>query len=53
MPMHLNSLTPMRISGTPRSFLNSDSRCPTSIEAVVISGDLTVRCRYYGSGWFR
>ena len=40
MPMHLNSLTPMRISGTPRSFLNLDSRCPTSIEAVVIGGDL-------------
>ena len=40
MPMHLNSLTPMRISGTPRSFLNLDSRRPTSIEAVVIGGDL-------------
>jgi hypothetical protein len=40
MPMHLNSLTPMRISGTPRSFLNLDSRCPTSIEAFVIGGDL-------------
>ena len=40
MPMHLNSLTPMRISGTPRSFLNLDSRCPTSIEGVVIGGDL-------------
>jgi hypothetical protein len=40
MPMHLNSLTPMRISGTPRSFLNLDSRCPTPIEAVVIGGDL-------------
>lgn len=40
MPMHLNSLTPMRISGTPRSFLNLDSRCPTSIEAVVTGGDL-------------
>src|SRR5205807_36980 len=40
MPMHLNSLTPMPISGTPRSFLNLDSRCPTSIEAVVIGGDL-------------
>ena len=40
MPMHLNSLTPMRISGTPRSFLNLDSRCPTPIEAVVIDGDL-------------
>jgi len=38
--MHLNSLTPMRISGTPRSFLNLDSRCPTSIEAVVIGGGL-------------
>ena len=38
--MHLNSLTPMRISGTPRSFLNLDSRCPTPIEAVVIGGDL-------------
>jgi hypothetical protein len=38
--MHLNSLTPMRISGTPRSFLNLDSRCPTSIEAVVTGGDL-------------
>jgi len=38
--MHLNSLTPMRISGTPRSFLNLDSRCPTSIEAFVIGGDL-------------
>jgi hypothetical protein len=38
--MHLNSLTPMRISGTPRSFLNLDSRCPTSIEAVAIGGDL-------------
>src|SRR5437868_15427693 len=37
--MHLNSLTPMRISGTPRSFLNLDSRCPTSIEAVAIGGD--------------
>src|SRR3984893_17781438 len=35
MPMHLNSLTPMRISGTPRSFLNLDSRCPTPVEAVV------------------
>jgi hypothetical protein len=32
--------TPMRISGTPRSFLNFDSRCPTSIEAVAIGGDL-------------
>jgi hypothetical protein len=40
MPMHLNSLTPMRISGTPRSFLNLDSRCPTPIEAFVIGGDL-------------
>ena len=30
----------MRISGTPRSFLNLDSRCPTPIEAVVIGGDL-------------
>ena len=30
----------IRISGTPRSFLNLDSRCPTSIEAVVIGGDL-------------
>jgi hypothetical protein len=40
MPMHLNSLTPMRISGTPRSFLNLDSRCLTSIEAVVVGGDL-------------
>jgi len=40
MPMHLNSLTPMRISGTPRSFLNLDSRRPTPIEAVVIGGDL-------------
>ena len=40
MPMHLNSLTPMRISGTPRSFLNLDSRCPPPIEAVVIGGDL-------------
>jgi hypothetical protein len=40
MPMHLNSLTPMRISGTPRSFLNLDSRCPTSIEAIVIGGGL-------------
>jgi len=38
--MHLNSLTPVRISGTPRSFLNLGSRCPTSIEAVVIGGDL-------------
>ena len=38
--MHLNSLTPMRISGTPLSFLNLDSRCPTSIEAVAIGGDL-------------
>jgi hypothetical protein len=38
MPMHLNSLTPMRISGTPRSFLNFDSRCPTPIEAIVIIG---------------
>jgi hypothetical protein len=38
--MHLNSLTPIRISGTPRSFLNLDSRCPTSIEAVVTGGDL-------------
>ena len=38
--MHLNSLTPMRISGTPRSFLNLDSRCLTSIEAVVFGGDL-------------
>ena len=38
--MHLNSLNPMRISGTPRSFLNLDSRCPTSIEAVAIGGDL-------------
>jgi hypothetical protein len=40
MPMHLNSLTPMRICGTPRSFLNLDSRCPTSIEVVVIGGGL-------------
>jgi hypothetical protein len=40
MPTHLNSLTPMRISGTPRSFLNLDSRCPTSIEAIVIGGGL-------------
>ena len=40
MPMHLNSLTPMRISGTPRSFLNLGSCCPTPIEAVVIGGDL-------------
>jgi hypothetical protein len=40
MPMHLNSLTPMRISGTPRSFVNLDSRCPTSIEAIVIGGGL-------------
>ena len=40
MPMHLNSLTPMRISGMPRSFLNLDSRCPTPIEAIVIIGDL-------------
>ena len=40
MPMHLNSLTPIRISGTPRSFLNLDSRRPTPIEAVVIGGDL-------------
>jgi hypothetical protein len=38
--MHLNSLTPMRISGTPRSFLNLDSRCPTSIDAIVIGGGL-------------
>lgn len=38
--MHLNSLTPMRISGTPRSFLNLDSRCPTPIEAIVIGGGL-------------
>jgi hypothetical protein len=38
--MHLNSLTPMRISGTPRSFLNLGSRRPTPIEAVVIGGDL-------------
>ena len=38
--MHLNSLTPIRISGTPRSFLNLGSRCPTPIEAVVIGGDL-------------
>jgi hypothetical protein len=30
----------MRISGTPRSFLNLDSRCLTSIEAVVTGGDL-------------
>ena len=30
----------MRISGTPRSFLNLDSRRPTSIEAFVIGGDL-------------
>jgi hypothetical protein len=37
MPTHLNSLTPMRISGTPRSFLNLDSRCPTSIDAIVIA----------------
>src|SRR6185295_1876104 len=36
--MHLNSLTPMRISGTPRSFLNLDSCCPTSIVAVAIGG---------------
>jgi hypothetical protein len=28
------------ISGTPRSFLNLDSRCPTSIEAIVIGGGL-------------
>jgi len=40
MPMHSNSLTPMRISGTPRSFLNLDSRCPTPIEAIVIGGSL-------------
>jgi hypothetical protein len=40
MPMHLNSLTPMRISGTPRSFLNLDSRSRTSIEAIVIGGGL-------------
>ena len=40
MPMHSNSLTPMRISRTPRSFLNLDSRCPTPIEAFVIGGDL-------------
>jgi hypothetical protein len=40
MPMHLNSLTPMRISGIPRSFLNLDNRCPTSIEAIVIGGGL-------------
>ena len=40
MPMHLNSLTPMRISGTLRSFLNLDSRCPTSIEAGMVGGDL-------------
>jgi len=40
MPMHLNSLTPMRISGTPLSFLNLGSRRPTPIEAVVIGGDL-------------
>jgi hypothetical protein len=38
--MHLNSLTPMRICGMPRSFLNLDSRCPTSIEVVVIGGGL-------------
>ena len=38
--MHLNSLTPMRISGTPLSFLNLGSRRPTPIEAVVIGGDL-------------
>jgi hypothetical protein len=38
--MHLNSLTPMRISGTPRSFLNLDSRWATPIETVVIGGDL-------------
>jgi len=38
--MHLNSLTPMRICGTPRSFLNLDSRCPTSIEVVAIGGGL-------------
>jgi hypothetical protein len=40
MPTHLNPLNPMRISGTPRSFLNLDSRCPTSIEAIVIGGGL-------------
>ena len=38
--MHSNSLTPMQISGTPRSFLNLDSRCPTSIDAIVIGGGL-------------
>ena len=53
MPMHLNSLTPMRISGTPRSFLNLDSRCPTSIEAVVIGGDLDSPLPILRSGWFR
>ena len=40
MPTHLNSLTPMRIYGTPRSFLNLASRCPTSNEAIVIGGGL-------------
>jgi hypothetical protein len=53
MPMHLNSLTPMRISGTPRSFLNLDNRCPTSIEAVVIGRDLDNPLPTLGSGGFR
>jgi hypothetical protein len=51
MPMHLNSLTPMRISGTPRSFLNLDNRCPTSIEAVVIGGDLDSPLPTLRVGW--
>ena len=39
--MHLNSLTPMQISGTPRSFLN----CRTSTQAVVIGGVTVGPCR--------
>ena len=50
MPMHLNSLTPMRISGTPRSFLNLDSRCPTSIEAGAIGGGLDSPLPTLGGG---
>jgi len=37
-PMHSNSFTPMQISGTPRSFLTSDSRRRTSTRAVVMVG---------------
>ena len=50
MPMHLNSLTPMRICGTPRSFLNLDSRCPTSIEVVAIGGGLDSPLPTLGGG---